>query len=135
MTSLPDAPVVLFDGVCNFCNGAVNFLIDRDAQQKFRFTAFQSEIGQQLLQDFGYTQMPESVMLVHKGKSYTSSTAVLKIAQQMSGLWRLAYVFILVPPFLRDPIYDFIARNRYKWFGKRDACRIPTPDVRARFLA
>jgi predicted DCC family thiol-disulfide oxidoreductase YuxK len=135
MNTLDHVPIVLFDGVCNFCNFWVNFLIDQDKSKKFKFAAYQSDIGQSLLTSAGYTQMPESVMFIYKGKSYTSSSAVLSIAREMPHFWKLLYVFILIPPFIRNPLYNWVAKNRYKWFGKQDACRIPTPDIKSRFLA
>jgi predicted DCC family thiol-disulfide oxidoreductase YuxK len=127
--------VVLFDGVCNLCNGAVNFVIDRDPEGYFKFAALQSDEGQDLLDAVGAADTGlSSIILVEEGKVYRQSTAALRIARRLSGAWPLLYLFIVVPRPLRDLVYDWIANNRYDWFGKRDQCRIPTPDLQARFL-
>lgn len=127
--------IILFDGVCNFCNNSVNFIIDRDPAGKFAFTSLQSEKGQEILKGRGLdTQSLDSIVLVQEGKVYQRSTAALKIAKDLSGIWQLCYGFILIPTFIRDSVYNLIAKNRYKWFGKEEACRIPTPEVRQRFL-
>ncbi len=128
-------PIVLFDGVCNFCNGSVNFIIRRDPKKKFRFAPLQSEVGQKLLKQFGLSTTDlDTMILIDGDRYYSRSTAGLQIARRMSGLWPLLFAFIVVPPFLRDFVYNVIARNRYRWFGKRDACMVPTPDLRERFL-
>jgi predicted DCC family thiol-disulfide oxidoreductase YuxK len=128
-------PVILFDGVCNLCNGFVQFLIKRDPQGQFRFVALQSETGQALLQAVGL-QMDQldTVVLVENGKAYTHSDVGLRVARRMAGLWPLLYSLSIFPPFLRTPVYNWIARNRYRWFGKQEACMMPTPDLKARFL-
>jgi len=127
--------VILFDGVCNLCNGAVNFIIDRDTDNLFKFASLQSTYGQQYLAN---NDLPadefDSIVFQQGNKVFTRSTAALKIARKMSGLWPLCYGFIIVPRFLRDAIYNFIANNRYKFFGKRDQCRVPTPDLKEKFL-
>lgn len=128
---------MLFDGVCNLCNGAVQFIIDRDPKDVFRFASLQSERGAALLAAHGRTPPegdPESVVLIEDGRVYEHSSAALRVARRLRGLWSLFYVFIIVPPFLRDAVYRFIARNRYRWFGKEEMCRVPTPALRARFL-
>jgi predicted DCC family thiol-disulfide oxidoreductase YuxK len=128
--------VVLFDGVCNLCNGSVNFIIDRDPTARFRFAALQSSQATELLARLGQAPQPEpqSVLLVEDGRLYERSTAALRIARRLRGGWKLLYAFIVVPRPLRDAVYGFIARNRYRWFGKSEACRVPTPELRARFL-
>jgi predicted DCC family thiol-disulfide oxidoreductase YuxK len=128
--------VVLFDGVCNLCNGAVNFIIDRDPLGRFRFAALQSSQAEALLAPLRLVPevAPQSFILVEGGRVYERSTAALRIARRMAGAWRLLYAFIVVPAPLRDILYRFIARNRYRWFGKADACRVPTPELRTRFL-
>jgi predicted DCC family thiol-disulfide oxidoreductase YuxK len=128
--------VVLFDGVCNLCNRSVLFVIDRDPHGHFAFAPLQSDEGQRLLAAYapGETDL-SSVVLVEGGRAYTRSTAALRIARRLTGLWPLLRVFFLVPRPLRDGVYDWIARNRYRWFGREDACRVPTPELRARFLA
>jgi predicted DCC family thiol-disulfide oxidoreductase YuxK len=132
---MPDHPIILFDGVCNFCNSAVNFTIKRDKQYKIRFAALQSEAGRQLAQQYGLpVDDMRSFLFVENGKLYKRSTAALKVCRHLSGLWPLCYGLIIVPAFIRNGIYDWIAKNRYKWFGERQECMIPTPEVRARFL-
>jgi predicted DCC family thiol-disulfide oxidoreductase YuxK len=127
--------IVLFDGVCNFCNASVNFVIDRDPEKRIRFAPLQSEVGQRLLKKFNLSPTAlDTLILVEGEKCYTRSTAALRIAKRLKGLWPLLYLFILIPPFIRDAVYDFIARNRYKWFGKTEACRVPTPELKERFL-
>jgi predicted DCC family thiol-disulfide oxidoreductase YuxK len=127
--------VVIFDGVCNFCNSSVNFIMDQDRKDTFRFAANQSGSGQQILKDFGESVSEvDTVMLVENGKLYKKSTAAIRIARGMGLPWSLAYGFVIVPAFIRDLIYDLIAKNRYRLFGKREACRLPTPAERARFL-
>jgi predicted DCC family thiol-disulfide oxidoreductase YuxK len=128
-------PVVLFDGVCKFCNAGVNFLIDRDPDARFRFAALQSAAGQDLLRRFHLpTSDFDTFVLVEGNRCSTRSTAALRIAMLLGGWWRLLYPLVLVPRFLRDACYDLIARNRYRWFGQLDACRMPTPDLKRRFL-
>jgi len=127
-------PVLLFDGVCNFCNGAVNFIIRHDGKKKFKFAPLQSEIGQQLQAKYGIGQDIDSIILVENDKTYTHSTAGLRVAKGMGGIWSLGYVFIIVPAFIRDYFYRLFAKNRYRLFGRQDACMLPTPDVRERFL-
>lgn len=128
-------PVVLFDGVCNFCEGSVRFIIDRDPKGKFRFASLQSEAGKQLAEEHGGdTSELNTMMLIQEGKLYKRSSAALRIARGLRFPWHLAWAFIIVPPFIRDAVYKIIARNRYKWFGQKDACMIPTPEIRGRFL-
>jgi predicted DCC family thiol-disulfide oxidoreductase YuxK len=128
--------IILFDGVCNFCNASVQFIIRRDPRQRFRFGALQSEPGQALLKQHGITPTADlqSVVLIENGRLYTHSTAALRIARQLSGAWPLLYGFIIVPRPIRDWVYAFVARNRYRWFGKKEACSIPTPEQRALFI-
>ena len=127
--------ILLFDGVCNLCNGAVNFIIDRDPSGHFQFAALQSKFGQQQLDRLGFNREDfDSLVLLSEGKVYKKSSASLKIAGNLTGLYPLLKVFLIIPPFIRDGIYDIIARNRYKWFGQSDTCRIPTPKLRSRFI-
>ena len=127
--------IILFDGVCNFCNSSVNFIIDRDTTNYFKFGALQSDEGQTLLKKHNQsTDSFDTLILIEDDTLYTRSTAALRIAKKLSGLWPLFYVFIIIPKFLRDPIYNLIAKNRYKMFGKKDTCRFPTPQERAKFL-
>lgn len=126
--------IVLFDGVCNFCNGAVNFIINHDPDKKFQFAPLQSEIGQELQQKHGIGDDIDSIVLVEDDRAYTHSTAGLRVARTMGGIWSLAYMFIVIPAPIRDFFYKTFAKNRYRLFGRQDACILPTPDVRERFL-
>ena len=127
--------VILFDGVCNLCNGLVRFIIKRDKERKFKFASLQSETGQQRLGQFGLEKNEfESFVLIRDDKYYLKSTGVLKMLRELGGIWKLFYVFIFIPRPLRDLLYDAIAKSRYKIFGKRDVCMIPTPVLKERFL-
>ncbi len=130
-----DKPILLFDGVCNLCNGFVQFIILRDSKAKIRFAALQSAVGQQLLQE---AKMPleelSTVVLWEKGKFYTHSDVPLRVVEYLDGLLPVFSVYIVIPKFIRDAIYNWIARNRYRWFGKKESCMIPTPELKARFL-
>lgn len=127
--------LILFDGVCNFCNFWVNFIIDRDSKASFKFTALQSDTARQILKSNNIDAMKiDSIVLVINGKIFFKSSAAFQIARKLDGFWKLLYIFIIIPPFMRDRIYDFIASNRYKWFGKRETCRIPTDDEKHRFI-
>ena len=128
-------PIILFDGVCNFCNSAVNFVIKRNAKTTILFAPMQSEAGQSLLKQYNLpVHDMQSFIFIDKGTVYKQSTAALKVCRYLRGLWPLCYGLIIVPKFIRDGIYNWIARNRYKWFGIRHQCMIPTPEVKARFL-
>ena len=128
-------PVVLFDGVCNLCNGSVRFVIERDPHKHFQFAPLQSETATTLI---GGTAdplaMPDSIVLVDDGRLYVRSTAALRIARRLRFPWPLLWVFMAVPRPLRDWVYDVIARHRYGWFGKRETCMVPTKEIRDRFL-
>ncbi|WP_299443814.1 thiol-disulfide oxidoreductase DCC family protein [uncultured Aquimarina sp.] len=128
--------IILFDGVCNLCNGAVNFIIKRDKNDVFRYASLQSEIGKKLASEIGIdTSKLDTILLIEPSVAYYhKSTAALHIAKQLSGGYPLLSVFLLFPKILRDWIYDIIAKNRYKWFGKRDNCVIPTPELKALFI-
>ena len=129
-------PVLLFDGVCNLCNGAVTFIIRRDPNARFRFAALQSAAATSLLKSSGVEAggMPDSMVLVEDGRVYTRSSAALRIAKHLRFPWPLLRIFWIIPRPLRNWMYDFVARRRYRWFGKRDACMLPTPELQARFL-
>ncbi|MBK8521807.1 MAG: thiol-disulfide oxidoreductase DCC family protein [Ferruginibacter sp.] len=130
-----DHPVILFDGVCNFCNSAVNFTIKRNAKANIRFAPMQSDAGLKLLQQYHLpVEDMQSFIFIENGVAYRQSTAGLKVCRHLGGLWPLCYGLIIVPKFIRDGIYNWIAKNRYKWFGVQQACMIPTPEVSARFL-
>lgn len=130
-----DKPILLFDGVCNLCNGLVQFIIKRDPHAHFRFTALQSEAGQSLLLEAGLDPSAlNTVVMFDSGQFYTHSNVPLQIAWHLGGFWRVFYIFKVIPKWIRDRLYDWIAQNRYKWFGKKDSCMIPTPALKQRFL-
>jgi predicted DCC family thiol-disulfide oxidoreductase YuxK len=138
--------VVLFDGVCNFCDASVNFVIEHDRRGYFKFAPLQSDAGKELAAQYGLAsetaeQAPtddlipiDSVILVEDGKAYTHSTGALRIARRLDGLWSWAYAFIIVPASIRDFFYRLFAKYRYRFFGRKDQCMLPSPEVRARFL-
>ncbi len=129
-------PVILFDGVCNFCNNAVNFVIKRNAKVNILFTPMQSAAGQKLLEQYNLpADDMQSFIFIENNKVYKRSTAALKVCRHLRSLWPLCYGLIIVPRFIRDGIYNWIAKNRYKWFGMRKSCMIPTPEVKSRFLS
>jgi predicted DCC family thiol-disulfide oxidoreductase YuxK len=128
-------PIILFDGICNLCNGAVQFVIKHDPEGKFLFASLQSEAGQEVLKQYNLPAGNfNSFILVQNEKIYNKSTAALKVARQMKGAWSWLYIFIVIPKFIRDAVYTWIAQNRYKWFGKKDTCMLPSPELKTRFL-
>lgn len=130
-----DGPVILFDGVCNLCNGAVQWVIERDGAGVFRFASLQSEIGQTLVQEYDNpTEDLDSVVLIADGDCYTKSRAALGVLKRLGVPYSLLYPFVFVPRVVRDRVYDFVADNRYDWFGKRDSCMVPDPELEDRFL-
>ena len=130
-----DTPVLLFDGVCNLCAGSVQFIIKRDPSAQIHFASLQSEKGKEVLRAF---HLPEnqlkSLVFVEKGKAYTRSTGALRVSRYLSYAWPLLYIFIVIPAFIRNAVYDWVGKNRYRWFGEKTACWIPTPDLKKRFL-
>lgn len=132
---MPEAPIILFDGVCNLCDHAVRFVLARDRAEQFRFAALQSPAGRQLLDAVGASPDLDSVVLIADGKAHTRSDAALRIAARLSGLWPGLTLLLIVPRPIRNWAYDFVAKNRYRWFGTRAACMIPTPELRSRFLS
>jgi predicted DCC family thiol-disulfide oxidoreductase YuxK len=126
--------LILFDGLCNLCNSSVQFLIKRDPHAKFRFASLQSPRGQTELKRFNLDPGTlHSIVVIEGDRYYDRSNAALKIATSLGGVWSLFYFFYVFPRFLRDPVYDLISKNRYRFFGKRDECMIPTPELKARF--
>ena len=128
-------PIILFDGVCNYCNAMVNFIIRQDREKKFIFAPLQSVTAQQLLllhnlplSDFN------SFVLIHERKAYLRSSASLHVFNKLPWYWKWTQLFWIIPAFLRDGVYNLIARNRYNWFGKKEACMVPTPELKTRFL-
>lgn len=127
--------IVLFDGVCNLCNNAVDLIIRNDKKGHFKVAALQGEKTGELLKDYEInSNYLDSIILIRKDKLFYKSRAALEIAKKLRGLWPLLYIFIIVPSGVRDPVYDWIARNRYKWFGKKETCRLPSPEEKERFL-
>jgi predicted DCC family thiol-disulfide oxidoreductase YuxK len=127
--------VILFDGVCGLCNSSVNYIIDHDYKNKFVFAALQSDIAKKLLEPHNISnEALNSIILIHEGKVYQKSDAVLIIVKRLKGISRLLLLGYIVPRFLRNILYDFVAKRRYRWFGKYDACRMPTPEMKAKFL-
>ncbi len=130
-----EKPVLLFDGVCNLCNGSVKFIIERDHKKLFMFASLQSEKGQEYLRKFNLpTDNFDSFVLVEGDQYYTKSTAALKVFSRFGGLWNLLKILLWIPAFLRNPFYSIVAKNRYKWFGKQESCWLPTPELQSRFL-
>jgi predicted DCC family thiol-disulfide oxidoreductase YuxK len=131
-----DKHIVLFDGVCNFCNDSVRFIIKRDKNDLYRFASLQSDLGRKLTKERGIdTEKVDSIILIQPGEAYyLKSDAALTIAENLSGLYPILGIFSYLPRGFRDFFYDFIARNRYKWFGKKEACPMPTKEERDKFL-
>ena len=125
--------IILFDGVCNFCDGSVNFIIKKDTKNYFKFTPLQSDAGKKFVATFDLHDL-DSVILVEDDKAYTHSTAALRIAKRLGGILSVTYALIIIPKFIRDFFYKLFAKNRYRLFGKKDECMIPTPEIRAKFL-
>jgi predicted DCC family thiol-disulfide oxidoreductase YuxK len=129
-------PIVIFDGECNFCDAAVNFIIDRDPGAVFRFAARQSPEGKRIMKENGVPEVGlDSMILVEDGRVFVRSTAGLRIARHLRGPWPIFYGFLAVPGPVRDAVYDVVAKNRKRLMGSRDACAVPTPERRARFLS
>ena len=127
--------ILLFDGVCNLCNSIIQFTIKRDPKGKFKFASLQSESGQALLKKFGLpTDDFDSFVFINGDKHFLKSSAGLHVLKELGGVWKLFYVFIIFPRPLRDFIYNMIEKTRYRIFGKRDTCMIPTQDIKLRFL-
>ncbi|RKS20450.1 putative DCC family thiol-disulfide oxidoreductase YuxK [Flavobacterium endophyticum] len=137
MTNLPqDKKIILFDGVCNLCDSSIQFIIKHDKKDLFRFVALQSEIGMEIIKHIGVdTSKIDSILLYEPGKAYYyKAEAALKIAKELGGIYTAISWFGILPKFLTNSVYDYIAKNRYKWYGKKDACMIPTPELKAKFL-
>jgi predicted DCC family thiol-disulfide oxidoreductase YuxK len=128
--------IILFDGVCNLCNNAINFIIEHDKKDVFRFASLQSELGQKLVLERGIDpDILDTIILIEPGiVYYEKSTAALKIAKDLSGGYFFLQYFLFLPKFIRDGVYNLVASNRYKWFGKKESCMIPTPELKGKFL-
>jgi predicted DCC family thiol-disulfide oxidoreductase YuxK len=137
MINIPNhKKLILFDGVCNLCNASVQYVIKHDKKNVFLFSALQSDIGQQIIKQYNIdTNKVDSILLYtsEKGVDY-KSTAALKIATQLGFPQNLALIFFIIPPFIRNWVYDYIAKNRYKWYGKQESCMIPTAELKSKFL-
>jgi predicted DCC family thiol-disulfide oxidoreductase YuxK len=137
MQDLPEnKKIILFDGVCNLCNTSVQFILKHDKKDIFRFVALQSDLGQEIIKHIGITnQNIDSIILYQPAVAYYyKSSAVLEIAKTLGGIYNLGWIFKIIPKDIRDVIYDYIAKNRYNWYGKKESCMIPTPEIKAKFL-
>ncbi len=130
-----DKPIIFFDGVCNLCNSSLQFILKKDKNKLFLFSSLQSDASKEILLQYSLENLAlNTIILLEDGKIYQKSTAILRIVKRLSGIYKYGYVFIIVPSFIRDSIYSFIAKRRYKWFGKRDSCMLPNASVKLRFL-
>lgn len=135
MNKFKNKSVILFDGVCNLCNKSVKFIIKRDSKNQFLFASLQSDAAKTLLLQYNITNSSlESIILLKQGQVYRRSTAALKILRELNGFWSILYLFIIIPDFLRDPVYNLIAKKRYHWFGRTEDCMVPTRALKAKFL-
>ncbi|WP_198510301.1 thiol-disulfide oxidoreductase DCC family protein [Bacillus solitudinis] len=126
--------IILFDGVCNFCDHSVQFIIKRDKKTVYKFASFQSDAGQEILRMFNIPANIDSFILIENNRCYYKSSAALKICKNLKSSWKLLYCLLIIPKPIRDYFYGILAKNRYKWFGKKDSCTLPTPEIRKRFL-
>jgi predicted DCC family thiol-disulfide oxidoreductase YuxK len=134
MNTETEKKIILFDGVCNLCNSSVQFIIRHDKKNHFLFSSLQSEAGQFYLKKFNLSENTfNSFLLVDDNKMYSRSTGALRVLKYLRNGWQLLYAFIIVPKFIRDGVYNFISKNRYKWFGKKDTCWVPTPELKSKF--
>jgi predicted DCC family thiol-disulfide oxidoreductase YuxK len=134
--NLPTHDIILFDGVCNLCNGVVKFIIQHDKNAHFKFASLQSAFAKELLiqHQIVISDPPQSILLIRRDKLFDQSSAVLRIAQKLDGAWKIATIFFILPKFICNFYYRLIAKNRYKWFGKKQECLLPTPELKNRFL-
>lgn len=130
-----NGPVLLFDGVCNLCSSSVQFVLKRNDKENVKFASLQSDFAANALKQ---SELPvdylNSLVLLEQGKTYVQSDAALQLTKHLNGLWKLGSIFLIVPKFIRNPVYDWVAKNRYRWYGKKDACWIPEPKWESRFL-
>jgi predicted DCC family thiol-disulfide oxidoreductase YuxK len=133
---MKEPSIIFFDGVCNLCNASIDFIIKRDRKNRFLVGALQDEYSRKVLAQYNVNEnYLDSLVLLQNGKIFYKSTAALKIARSLSGIWPIFYPLILLPKRFRDLLYDWIASNRYTWFGKKNTCRLPTPEEKAKFLS
>lgn len=126
--------IIMFDGECNFCDKSVQFIIRRDPKACYKFASLQSEAGRTLLKQFQVPVDMDSFVFIDGDQYYTQSSAALRVCKHLKGFWKLAYALLVVPKPIRDYLYGIIAKNRYKWFGKKDSCMLPSPEIRNRFI-
>ncbi|RYG73354.1 thiol-disulfide oxidoreductase DCC family protein [Lentibacillus lipolyticus] len=126
--------IILFDGECNFCDHSIQFIIKKDKKAIFKFAAIQSDAGQKIIRNFNVPDSINSLILIKNNKCYFKSSAVLRICKKLTGVWKIFYCLLIIPKWLRDYVYGIVAKNRYKWFGKKDSCMLPSPEIRNRFL-
>ncbi len=135
MKKTPNQPIIFFDGVCNLCNSSVQFVIKHDTQKKFTFASLQSDAAKEILLQFGEKNYQlDSIILIDSNEMYSKSSAVLRVLKLLGGFYSLLYLFIIIPKPFRDWLYNYVARNRYKWYGKRESCMIPSEKLKNRFL-
>ncbi|MGD8781490.1 MAG: thiol-disulfide oxidoreductase DCC family protein [Ignavibacteria bacterium] len=127
-------PVIFFDGVCNLCNASINFIIKHDYKKVFRYAPLQSEISKKLLKSSSIVNGIDSVVLLKNNEIFIKSDAAFEILKEFRPFWKMLLVFKLLPKFIRDHLYDYIAKNRYKWFGKKEECMVPTRELKSLFL-
>lgn len=128
--------IILFDGVCNLCNSSINYVIDHDKNDTFRFVALQSDLGELIQEYIGIENksLDTIILYVPDEAYYIKSTAAIKVMREFLGFWKLTQIFLILPSPIRDLVYNYIAKNRYRWYGKKESCRIPTPELKAKFL-
>ncbi|WP_456424654.1 thiol-disulfide oxidoreductase DCC family protein [Lutibacter sp.] len=135
MNNFNNKLIILFDGVCNLCNSSVNFIIKHDTKEQFLFASLQSDAAKEILLQFSTKKLTvDSIMLIEGKNIYEKSSAILQISKHLNSGYKVLYGFIIIPKFIRDWVYDIIAKNRYKWFGKKEKCMIPTPEIKNRFI-
>ena len=134
MSDVISDKIVLFDGVCNFCNSSVQFIIRHDKSNALKFASLQSNTGQELIAKYNISKDVDSVIFIENGNAFTKSEAALRIADNFGGVWKMMRILKVIPAFISNLFYDIIARNRYKWFGKKETCMIPSPEIRNRFM-
>lgn len=135
MNNFNNKSIILFDGICNLCNSSVNFIIKNDSKKHFLFASLQSDAAKEILLHFPSNNLNlNSILLIENGNIYEKSTAALKVSRYLNGGYKVLYAFIIIPKFIRDLVYNLIAKNRYKWFGKKDNCMIPNEIIKDQFL-
>lgn len=132
---LKNKTILLFDGYCNLCHSSVRFVLKHEKKSDIYFSSLQSPVGIELLNEYSIDpKATDSLVLIENNKAYTKSSAALRLAKHLKGIYPLAFGFLIVPPFIRNSVYDFIAKNRYKWFGKKESCIVPDQELAKRFL-